>query len=513
MTPLPIRIAIYARYSSDVQSPTSIEDQIAICEEFISRHFQNVPVDVTVFNDAALSGATIQRPGVQRLIRFVQGRQFDVIVAEGIDRLSRSMSDMSILFDMFVNANIRLLTIHEGEVSDLHVGMKGTMNKVFLKDLKDRIRRGQAGRTREGYVMGKSPFGYRDVKGLVDLQGKRLAGVKEIDPNAAQAVKDIFLMYANGVSVAKIAREMNLRGIPRPRAAIWLESHIRKIMENRFYTGEISYNKTTTYRDPLTGKVRVKKLPPTEWVIAQNEDLRIISDELWNAVQARRARLLPPPPKRPQKDFSSHQRVLTDYVFCGACGRVKHVANMGRYVCAGNRYEKICANARGTREPEARAALFEALTRASCKLPPLRPTILKAYEEDIRRRHDLDRRGVEVQEKIDRLMQAIEDGINFSQAVERIKALQIEKARLKEAKTFEVIPSIGTEEEIAAKITHAFDLLRTEPEREPVREMLAVIKPRIIMTPISGQYRGETISIELPKDPEPWARFWILLQS
>jgi DNA invertase Pin-like site-specific DNA recombinase len=53
MTPLPIRIAIYARYSSDIQSPTSIEDQITICEEFISRHFQNVPVEVTVFNDAA----------------------------------------------------------------------------------------------------------------------------------------------------------------------------------------------------------------------------------------------------------------------------------------------------------------------------------------------------------------------------------------------------------------------------------------------------------------------------
>jgi hypothetical protein len=192
---------------------------------------------------------------------------------------------------------------------------------------------------------------------------------------------------------------------------------------------------------------------------------------------------------------------------------VKHIANRGRYVCSGNRYDKSCDNARGTNESDARAALFEALLKAAAKLPPLRPTILQAYEEDIRRRHDLDRRKAETQEKIDRLMQAIEDGIDYRQSVERIKALQVEKARLKEAKAFEIIPTIGTEEEITAKIIRTLDLLRTETEREPVRDMLAVIKPRIVMTPIPDRYRGETIAIELPDTPEPWARFWILLQQ
>jgi DNA invertase Pin-like site-specific DNA recombinase len=469
-------------------------------------------MDETSTAGQALSGATLQRPGLQRLIRFVQGQQIDVVVAEGIDRISRSMSDMSILFDLFVNANIRLLTLHEGEVSDLHVGMKGTMNKVFLKDLKERIRRGQAGRTKQGFVMGKAPFGYRTVFGLFDLNGQPQAGVKEIDPVTAQVVKDIFQMYADGLSASAITREMNGRGISRPRAKNWSESHVRSILENRFYTGEVSYRKTTNYRDPLTGKVRVKKLPPSEWIVTQNEALRIISDTLWRQVQARRAKLVPPTPRTPKKDFASHQRVLTDYVFCGACGKVKHVANRGRYVCAGNRYDKTCTNARGTNESDARAVLFEALLKVAAKLPPLRPTILQAYEEDIRRRHDLDRREAETQEKIDRLMQAIEDGIDYRQSVERIKALQAEKARLKEAKAFEVIPTIGTEEEITAKIIRTLDLLRTETEREPVREMLAVIRPRIVMTPIPDRYRGETIAIELPDTPEPWARFWISLQ-
>lgn len=514
MTPLPIRIGIYARYSSDIQSPTSIEDQVAACRDFIDRSYKSVPVEVTTFKDAALSGTTLNRPGLQRLIRFVQGQQIDVVITEGLDRLSRSIGDIDMLFTLLTNAGIRLLTLHEGEVSDLHVWIKGGMSKMYLKDLHARIRRGQAGRTLDGYVMGQAPYGYRSIRGVIDTQsGRPIAGLKEIAPDEAAIILKIFEEYVAGKKIREITRELNEAGVPCRRARQWRDKTISSFLLNPFYKGEVIYQRTTAVRDPLTGKVKRKQLPRSDWVISKREDLRIVSDKLWLAAEARRKRLAPKRSIKPKKEFASHQRVLTDYVFCGACGRVKHIANRGRYVCTGNRYEKTCGNARGTGEPEARETLFKALLKAVKRLPPLRPTILKAYEEDIRRRHDLDRREAEVQEKIDRLMQAIEDGIDYAQSVERVKALQFEKARLKEAKTFEAIPTIGTEEEITAKITRTLDLLRTETDREPVREMLAAIKPRIVMTPIQGQYRGETIAVELPKDPEPWARLWISLQQ
>ncbi|MFC7454372.1 recombinase family protein [Insolitispirillum peregrinum] len=502
---------MYARYSSDIQSPTSVADQIAACRAFIEKIFLSEAVEVTVFEDAGLSGATMHpRAGIQRLIRHVQAEQVDVVVAEGIDRLSRSIADMAVLFDLLVHSGTRLITIHEHEVSDLHVGMKGTMNKLFLKDLKARIRRGQAARAEQGRVMGPASFGYRVVKVMAD--GEVVSGVKRVDPDEAEIIRHIFQRVAAGDSVASVTAEMNERKIPRRRAAKWQESMVYRTLTNPIYKGEVIYQRTTKSRDPLTGKLHTQRVPPSDWVRSQNEELRIVSDELWREVQVRmvagKGKAV-----RPLKEFARHQRVLTDYVFCGACGAVKHVAHEGRYVCSNNRYYRSCANARGTKEDAAREALFAALEKTVKRLPPLRPSILKAYDADIRRRHDLDRRRAEVADRIDRLMQAVEDGVDVASAVERIKALQVEATKLAKTINFEAIPRIGTDLEIRDGLLLGLDRLRSETEREPVREMLLILKPRIVMTPISGQYRGEAISIQVSKEVDPWARLWIQMNK
>lgn len=292
LPPLPLRIAIYARYSSDIQSPTSIEDQIKSCRAFIERSFGTTPQEVLVFENAALSGATLHRAGIQKLIQYVQGEQLDVVVAEGIDRLSRSIADMAIFFDLLANAGVRLLTIHEGEVSDLHVGMKGAMNKVFLKDLKERIKRGQLGRMQDGYVMSAALFGYRTVRGVVDAKGRTVNGVRAIDPEKAEIVRKIFTLYAGGRPAAVIAKDIDDLGVKRPRSACWREDSIREMLDNPFYIGKIIRQRTRRQRDPLTGKIKVIQLPPEEWVSIHNEELRIISDELWQAVQLRRQRVI-----------------------------------------------------------------------------------------------------------------------------------------------------------------------------------------------------------------------------
>jgi DNA invertase Pin-like site-specific DNA recombinase len=510
MSDFSTRIALYARYSSDLQATTSIEDQIRACREFIAATFAERSVEIIVFEDAAISGSTLNRPGIQQLIHYVRGGQIDVVVAEGIDRLSRSMADMANFFDLLVNTNVPIYTMHEGLVSDLHIGMKGTMNRVHLKDLKDRIRRGQAGRTQEGFVMGAAAYGYRVIRGVVDARGRTVNGLKEVVPEEAEIVNRIFEEYAARKPSTAIVRDLTIEQVS---GRTWYLKTVRAMLCNPIYKGDVVYGRSKKMRDPVTGKISYKSRPKSDWLTVHREELRIISDDLWRRVEARRKRLPETKALFTRKDFSVHQRVLTDYIYCGACGAVKHVANDSRYVCSENRYQHTCKNSRGTKEAEIRRTFFEALITAATNLPQLRPTILNAYEADIRRRHDLDRRETEAQGKIDRLMQAIEDGIDYRQAVERIKVLQTEKARLKQAIAFEVVPTIGTEEEIRARISQAIGLLRTEAEREPVRDMLAVIKPRITLTPIPDSYRGETITIELPDSPEPWARFWMLLQE
>jgi site-specific DNA recombinase len=85
-----MKVAIYARYSSDNQRDASIADQLRICREFAGRQAWAV---VQEFTDHAISGATLLRSGFQALMRDALNRRFDVVLAESLDRFSRDQED------------------------------------------------------------------------------------------------------------------------------------------------------------------------------------------------------------------------------------------------------------------------------------------------------------------------------------------------------------------------------------------------------------------------------------
>jgi DNA invertase Pin-like site-specific DNA recombinase len=126
-----LRAVIYARYSSESQNEASIDDQIRLCKERIAAQDWTL---IDLYRDAAISGATTVRPGYQALIEDARNGTFDVIVAEALDRLSRDQEDVAGLFKRTQFAGVRIITLAEGEISELHVGLKGTMNALFLKD-------------------------------------------------------------------------------------------------------------------------------------------------------------------------------------------------------------------------------------------------------------------------------------------------------------------------------------------------------------------------------------------
>ena len=140
-----MRAVIYARYSSDLQRDASIDDQLRLCKAKIEREGWALSATYT---DRAQSGASRLRQGYQSLLEGARKRQFDVVVAEALDRLSRDQEDVAGLFKRLSFAGIRLVTLAEGEITELHVGLKGTMNALFLKDLADKTRRGLEGRVR-----------------------------------------------------------------------------------------------------------------------------------------------------------------------------------------------------------------------------------------------------------------------------------------------------------------------------------------------------------------------------
>jgi site-specific DNA recombinase len=101
------RVPSYARYSSDNQRDASIEDQLRICREKAEREKWTV---VSTYKDAGISGASmILRPSIQTLLQDAQRQQFDVVLAEALDRISRDQADVATLFKHLRFAGVSII--------------------------------------------------------------------------------------------------------------------------------------------------------------------------------------------------------------------------------------------------------------------------------------------------------------------------------------------------------------------------------------------------------------------
>jgi site-specific DNA recombinase len=140
-------VALYARYSSDQQREASIEDQLRLCRLYAEKQRWTV---ADSYSDRAVSGASLIRPGIQALLADALRGRFEMVLAEALDRISRDQEDVAGIFKRMAFAGVKIITLSEGEITHLHVGLKGTMNALFLKDLADKTRRGLRGRVEAG---------------------------------------------------------------------------------------------------------------------------------------------------------------------------------------------------------------------------------------------------------------------------------------------------------------------------------------------------------------------------
>ena len=138
-----MRVGIYARYSSDNQRDASIADQIRVCRQFAERQGWQV---LREYSDHAISGATLLRLGFQALMRDALRGDLEIVLAESLDRFSRDQEDTAGLFKRLTFASVNIVTLAEGDITHLRIGLKGTMNALFLKELAEKTRRGMRGR-------------------------------------------------------------------------------------------------------------------------------------------------------------------------------------------------------------------------------------------------------------------------------------------------------------------------------------------------------------------------------
>lgn len=362
-----MRAAIYVRYSSDLQNSRSIEDQLSVCRRLAEKHGFTL---VASFEDAALSGASVaNRPGFAALMKAAEERAFDLVVCEALDRLSRSQADVSAAFEDLRFYGVGIHTISEGAVSELHIGLAGTMNALQLREIGRKTKRGLQGVASAGRHTGGRVYGYSRDRRLDD-HGELIRGLLAINPTEAEIVRRILKAYAAGQSPRSIASDLNAESIPAPGGSYWNASTINGnarrgngILHNELYRGVLVFGRQTWVKDRRTGRRHARDGDPSEIIRTPVPHLRIVSDRLWRSVRKTHNAL------SRHAEGGSHRTVrpkhlLSGLMRCGACGGPLIRSGSGvRFICSRRRESGVCANGRSVPGLLVEAAYAEGLER------------------------------------------------------------------------------------------------------------------------------------------------------
>jgi site-specific DNA recombinase len=238
--------AIYARVSSEQQrEENTIASQTALLIEFAINHDLEVPKE-WVFEDEGYSGATLERPGLERVRDLAAEGQIQVVLAYSPDRLSRKYAYQILLIEEFARHGVemRFVKSPQGDSAEdqLLVQFQGMIAEYERAQILERSRRGKRHRAQLGEVsvMSNAPYGYRYLHKTDEALAAYI-----IDEAEARVVRRVYEMYTiEGLSIGEIARRLNREGVPTRRASRWERSVVWAVLRNPAYRGLACFGKT-----------------------------------------------------------------------------------------------------------------------------------------------------------------------------------------------------------------------------------------------------------------------------
>jgi len=249
--------AIYARVSSEQQREEhTIASQTAALIEFAQSHDLEVPRQ-WVFEDEGFSGATLERPGLERVRDLAAEGQIQVVLAYAPDRLSRKYAYQILLIEEFARQGVETVFVkapHSATAEDqLLVQFQGMIAEYERAQILERSRRGKRHRARSGEVsvLSGAPYGYRYIRKTDEAPASYVVVDAE-----ARVVQRVYEMYtAEALSIGEIARRLNAEGIAtRKHSARWERSVVWAMLRNPAYRGAACFGKTR-----VAGRVRVTR--------------------------------------------------------------------------------------------------------------------------------------------------------------------------------------------------------------------------------------------------------------
>lgn len=364
-----IPVALYARYSSDLQDPCSIEQQLHECRRTAER-LGCVVVDV--HTDHAVSGTHTARAGLQAMLARAESkaRPYRAVIVHDLSRLSRDIGDTwDIVYRKLGARGIKVMDTmgldSESESGELMVAMQAIIHRGFIRSISKNTHRGMSSRAGEGFAIGGLKYGYKAVREANPANPDKPRKLWTIYEPEAAIVRRIFQMRIDGTGFRFIAATLNAERAPAPRGnAAWNHTAVRNILRRPIYTGQLTWN-TQKYVRTTHGTHRALPRPESEHVVREVPELAIVDRDTWDRVQ----RLIERRARGARKGQTIY--LLSGLLRCGACGApmtlrsatytatARHI----RFGCSARATKgpTVCANGSTLSEQRASAAMVEAL--------------------------------------------------------------------------------------------------------------------------------------------------------
>ncbi len=361
-------VALYMRISSEDAregESCSIVNQRALLLDYVRSHEEFGGWNILEFCDDGYSGINFERPGIQKLLA-VAGDTVNCIIVKDFSRFGRNLVEVGDYLDqIFPFLGVRFIAVNEdydsgqalGSSVGLDVTLKALVYEMYSRDVSEKMRCVKHAKMRKGEYQGIIAFyGYK--------RSKREKGRLEIDRPAAEVVRRIFRMAADGITPTNIAVELNREGIPSPlmyrkenhtdtghnwRVAgdmtCWTRENVRRTLCDERYTGRLISHKRA--KEDISTKT-ARLLPGEEWIIAEDAHEALVSQELFE--QAQTVLKHCHHKKTPRKPYQRFRGLLK----CTYCGRalLRITGKETYYYCITRRVlpEAPCAGVRLTEE-------------------------------------------------------------------------------------------------------------------------------------------------------------------
>lgn len=321
----PEEVIDYLRKSQSDDPLLSVEEVLAkheaILDEWAERHLGGKVPEENKFREV-VSGETITgRPEIQKVLRLMESPKYKAVKVVEPQRLTRGdLEDIGRMMKLLKHTNTIVITPQK--IYDLRdeydwdaFERELKRGNDYLEYTKKILNRGRILSVSQGnYIGNVKPYGYdKDVV----MDGKRKCPTLKINEEEAEVVRMIFDMYVNqDMGISNISRKLDALGIKPPRGKYWSQESVWRMLDNVHYIGKVRWNFRKTIHIVEDGEIKAKRPvhKPGEYLVYDGKHPAILSEELFNAAQAKKGR------NHRTRTTAKIRNPLAGLVYC-RCGR------------------------------------------------------------------------------------------------------------------------------------------------------------------------------------------------